>query len=111
MAASGELESAKTYQRWIQAYFYRVQLPMMPVTLSGFSIGKLRQIATLFKAYDGEAMRDFNKAELVQFICAYQQDASQFLPLKRLKGVEVPEVENQRHRQLFEALIDPWKRP
>lgn len=57
------------------------KLPLDHIDLCGLSMGDLRTIASLFKAYDGAAMRPCSRSELVSFICGYQQSPEQYLPL------------------------------
>lgn len=80
-------------------------------TLSKFSMGQLRQLATIFKSYCGEEMRDFDKKEMIQFICGHQADPSQLKPMRKISGVVFPELEERRFRELFESAIDPWRSP
>lgn len=111
MSQSEKLETAKTYQVWIQLFLYRLQLPLSTDSLTRFSIGQLRQLATIFKSYCGEEMRDFDKSEMIRFISGHQHDPSQLKPMKKLNGILLPELEERRFRELFESAKDPWMRP
>jgi len=84
---------------------------MTTTALSELSIGELRKIATLMKAYDHESARNFSRNELIQFIGGHQADPSQIRPLEAIRGVNLPDWSEQRYRQILQSIKDPWQRP
>jgi hypothetical protein len=109
--ANTKIASAKQFQKWIQRFIYRLQLPMSHRKLSTLDIGELRVICSMFKAYDGAAMRPASRNALVQFVAGRQNDPAEYKPIKKITGVKFPELEDQRYRELFESKLDPWRRP
>ncbi len=103
--------TAEQVRKVFQQFLYFLQMPMSTQKLSSLSIGTLRALARQFKAYDGVEARTWSKNRLVQFICGHQNDPSQYRPLEKLTGIEYPNIEDQMYRRLFEAKVDPWKRP
>ena len=102
--------SAETYRKSFQSFLYFLQMPMSVHKLSSLPMGTLRVIAKQFKAYDGEEMRGYNRNELVRFICGHQNEPEQYLPIEKLPGIDYPDLEDQKFRQMFASKVDPWKR-
>ncbi len=103
--------TAEQYRKWIQRFLYFLQLPMSNQALNDLSVGELRVIASLFKAYNGNDMRYFNKNELIRFVAGHQQDREQYHPIPHIKGVKLPKLKDQEYRRIFQSKIDPWERP
>lgn len=103
--------SAETLRKEFQNFLNRIQMPMSLDKLTKTPTGALRAIASLLRAYDGANMREFTRDDLIAFIRGYQQEPENFWPLRRLPGIEYPDLDDQSFRQLFEDKKDPWKRP
>lgn len=103
--------SAESYRKHLQDLINFMQMPMSIMALSKKSTGSLRAMASLLKAYDGDGMRSFTKPELIRLITGFQQEPENYRPLKRLSGIDYPEIEDQKFRRMFEDKKDPWKRP
>ncbi|MEK6627207.1 MAG: hypothetical protein AABY53_01145 [Bdellovibrionota bacterium] len=83
-AKSAKKASADAQRIWdifLQYYTYQ-NLPMAYSRLCDMEMGDLRRIASYFKPYCGEEMRQFSKSQLISFIAGYQED------VKRLKKIE-----------------------
>jgi len=76
-------KEAQDLIKWIRKYLVRQQLKtdFIVMKLSTLPSGDLRTIASLFKAYDGDAMRSYNNAELIQFIAARHLSEAEYLPI------------------------------
>ncbi len=103
--------SAENYRKSLQDLINFMQMPMSMGSLLEKSTGSLRAIASLFKAYDGDSMRSHTKPDLIRFICGFQLEPENYRPIKRLPGIEYPQLEDQQYRKMFAAKLDPWKRP
>lgn len=105
-----ELSVAEVKRRH-QRFIYFLQMPMSLERLNRIPTGTLRALASLFKAYDGVAAREWDKNKLIAFIRGHQEYPEQYRPLEKIPGVDYPNIEDQQYRRMFESKIDPWKGP
>lgn len=103
--------TAAKYHRYIQMFMWRLYLPMSIEKLCQFQIGHLRQIASMFKSYNGAEMKDFSREDLIRFIGGHQHTPEQYKPIQRIKGLVYPDCEDQHFRAIFDSKRDYWQRP
>ena len=66
---------------WIRKKDALQKLPVDHTDLAHLPIGDLRTLASMFKSFDGEAMRSCDRNELISFIAGHQHSPEQYIPL------------------------------
>jgi hypothetical protein len=86
---------------WARRFYFRSFMPMEFTELARQKRSDLLTIATLFKFYNGDEMRDWNRDELIRFIAGNQQDLSQYHLMEPMPGTSLPVLSNQKYKEIF----------
>lgn len=79
--------------KWYRKKYFRDRLPITIASLSNLDMGYLRIIAKLFRKYDGESAREWEKHDYVRFISGCQQNKAELLPEEPMPFGYLPPVE------------------
>lgn len=88
-AVSGD---AARMLNWTRHYYILNQLPTSIESLSKLSIGDLRLIASHFKPYVQDQMREATQSDLIKFILGHQHDIDMYHPLPPLPFGSLPDI-------------------
>lgn len=83
---------AKHMLNWTRHYYILNQLPTSLESLSKLPMGDLRLIASHFKPYVHDQMRDANQDELIKFILGHQHNIQMYHPLPTLPFGSLPDI-------------------
>lgn len=78
---------------WMRHYYLLNQLPATTESLDKLTIGDLRLIASIFKPYVQNEMRDATREDFIRFIAGHQRDIEMYRPLEPLPFGSLPELE------------------
>lgn len=86
-------EDGKEFFKWYRKKYFRERLPLSISSLDSLDMGHLRIIANLFKKYDGESAREWEKSDYIRFIGGCQQNKTELLPEEPMPFGELPAIE------------------
>lgn len=90
-AKNAASETRRIWDILLQYYTYQ-NLPTTLNKLNNMEVGDLRRIASYFKPYSYDEMRDYTKSQLVSFICGYQSDVKRYKNIMPLPFEGLPDL-------------------
>jgi hypothetical protein len=86
-------DDGQEFFKWYRKKYFRERLPLSTSSLGNLDMGHLRIIAKLFRKYDGESAREWEKPDYIRFIGGCQQNKAELLPEDPMPFGELPSIE------------------
>jgi hypothetical protein len=86
-------DDGQEFFKWYRKKYFRERLPLSIDSLNSLDMGHLRIIAKLFRKYDGESAREWEKPEYIRFISGCQQNKAELLAEDPMPFGELPPVD------------------